>query len=90
MSRKTIPVKEVLLNANEMLKSSTSSPDLRRGIMILVETILHNTDMYAGYRYLSTNEVPAGQLPGIVTGEDGTHTFPDATRVSYYSHYLLG
>jgi hypothetical protein len=69
--------------ANRMLRESTADSRLRLGVMNLTEFMLHATDNYAGFRHLSKDEVPAGQLPGIEV-VNGENTFPDETWISYY------
>lgn len=42
-----------------------------------IEHILHSTDNYCGFRYLTTPEVPTDQLPGINIDENGDF-YPDS------------
>jgi len=91
MARKTVNVEAVKAHANLMLSlvdgpaSPASSPEFsrefRRGIISMVERVLHDTDNYKGFQYLDT-EFVREELPGgsrRVLREDY-----DATRVRYY------
>jgi hypothetical protein len=93
MSRKTISVASAVTEFNRIIAASTCSPDIRKGYMGAIEHILHSTDNYCGFRYLTTPEVPADQLPGINIDENGDF-YPDSphkrfentdeTRVVYH------
>jgi hypothetical protein len=76
-SRKTISVSTTIIEFNKILRVSTCTPDIRRGIMNAMEHILHSTDNYCGFRYLTTPEVPVDQLPGINIDENGDF-YPDS------------
>ena len=84
--RKTVKIEELKDHINEMLRSSTCTPDVRQGMMtVLVET-LHATKNYRGFRYLRADEVPYKTNPGI-RFLDGVnvHSFDDtdSTRIQY-------
>lgn len=90
MSRKTISVETLRVKVNEMLAKSTCSPDIRKGMMGLLEYALHETGNYNGFSYLHQTQVPDGQLPGINSIEDNVdHSYSerfantDETRVHY-------
>ena len=89
MARKTINVDELRDKTNEMLAKSTCSPDIRRGMISILEYVLHETGRYSGFRYLTEQEVPDMHLPGIRYDGDNILPFPerfdftDSTRVSY-------
>jgi len=93
MSRKTISIASAVTEFNRMIRLSTCTPDIRKGYMGAIEHILHSTDNYCGFRYLTTPEVPADQLPGINIDENGDF-YPDRphkrfentdeTRVFYF------
>jgi len=53
-------------SVNCVLAISTCSSDVRQGEINIVSNMLHSAKMYKGFRYLLQEEVPAGQLPGIV------------------------
>ncbi len=88
MSRKTFNVEEVRIMINEILAVSTCSPDIRKGQMNVLEHVLHSTGNYRGYAYLTADQVPSGQLPGINWGHVGDYEASffntDNTRVVYF------
>ncbi len=92
-SRKTVDVDEVRIKINDMLRLSTVSRDVRRGMQTAIEEILYMTGNYKGFRYLDQTEVPEGQRPGIIPGSKTDpnrpgvildNQFPDDSRVEYY------
>jgi len=85
-TRKTIVVDDVVEIVNEMLAASTCSPETRRGMIAVLHEVLHRTDNYDGFRYLSKFDLPDDVLPGIVwegEGENRTSSYPDDTRRQY-------
>jgi len=83
--RKTFAVRSLVENANTMLKTSVVSKDFREGVISLLETSLHETGNYRGYRYLDGTEVPPREKPGVIMGENGLdNIFPDTTRRRYF------
>lgn len=84
MGRKTIDVQKMKEYANEVLQSSTWSPEFRFGIITMVERILMDSGNYRGFRYLDSAELPENVLPGIVTITEGEYSFPDETRRRYF------
>jgi len=92
-ARKTINVGELKVLVNEFLKTSTCSQDRRQGYIDVLQHMLHSTKNYHGFQYLYQDNVPLGQLPGIIvhgTVENTPHEerFPygkvDPTRVYFY------
>ncbi|MAH07439.1 hypothetical protein CMI38_04285 [Candidatus Pacearchaeota archaeon] len=102
-SRKTIEVEKVKGIANRALEASMrwSNEDdkyvavdryWRQGVMLMVEKVLMDSGNYKGFGYLTEDEVPKGELPGIRMGNvapDGTlmdNRFEntDNTRVRYF------
>ena len=92
--RKTVPVVDLVEQANLMLKVSTCEPAVRQGIINFIEHFLHETGNYQGFRYLMEDEVPEGEKPGVRYGRDErgmlmpleyTERFKDTdqTRVQY-------
>ena len=71
--RKTFDVEKFKEQANNALQVSKGviGPKERVGIYLTLETVLHETGNYKGYGYLTRNDVPAGELPGINTDEEG-------------------
>lgn len=88
--RKTVDINAIIEMANTLLKESTSpaGKHIRHGVQLLLEDILHESGNYRGFRYLNQSEVPEGDLPGIIWNgnDDGSHSFPDETRVQYYGN----
>jgi len=91
--RKTFDVDDFRKRVNETLATSTTSADLRQGIMFAAEFVLNTTGNYHGSRYLTVKEVPAGQRPGInISPIDGQYledrgarfADTDRTRVHYF------
>lgn len=86
MARKTFNVDDLKSKINAMLANSLVTADRREGFIAILEDVLHETDNYLGYRYLTVKEVPEGHQPGI-RYEDGspTHSFDDcdSTRRQY-------
>ena len=93
--RKTIRVTEVVEQVNRWLRVSTCTPEMRKGMIAVLTHILHDTNTYAGFRYLTLDEMPKVDgyyknetLPGI----RGTADLPseerfantDDTRVQYF------
>jgi hypothetical protein len=91
MSRKTIKVDELRIAVNEILAVSVCSADVRQGQLRVLEHVLHSTDNYRGFRFLSQKDVPAGEKPGINLNADGSvmsdyverFLNTDSTRVQY-------
>ena len=96
MSRKTFNVEEFKNAVNTSLAQSLSEycpPAQRQGMMNVLEMMLHQTGNYRGFTYLTLDEVPNGELPGIVihgTIEDTpigvrfAAGYTDKTRVRYF------
>ena len=61
-----IKVDRILEKGNIILRSQYySSVEMRQAIMCFVEDVLHETDNYRGFQYLTPNELPTGVVPGI-------------------------
>ena len=87
MSRKTIEIQKIKDKVNWMLKYSTQmNPDVRRGMYSVLEWALGETGNYKGYNNLTQENVPSGELPGIIFDAfPGTnHQYPDDSRRFYY------
>ena len=90
--RKTVDVTDLRIRINDMLRLSQCNREVRRGMIAVLEGVLHDTGNYKGFRYLESHEVPDGELPGIIRANtelraDGPNTeneYPDDTRVEYY------
>lgn len=71
MPRKTVDVESFKDMTNKILRISTVDPAMRKGWMAALEWVLHETNNYRGFRYLTVDEVPAEGLPGIRTDNQG-------------------
>jgi len=63
--RKTVNVESLVKTVNNMLACSTCSADMRQGMINVLEGVLHDARAYTGYRHLQSDEIPAGELPGV-------------------------
>lgn len=90
MAKKTVKVIDLIRKTNEVLQNSTCDPEGRRGMMTLLESTLHQTGNYQGFRYLQENEVPEGHKSGVYY-VDGKPNFDntDNTRIKYFVNSLL-
>ena len=84
MKKKTFRLADLVDKVNERNRLSTCSPEVRKGWNSLCESLLLESDVYAGFNYLSEKDVPKGHEPGIRTDEQGNKTFPDESRVFFY------
>lgn len=95
MSKKTFNVDELRVTINEILTKSSNqfgeTKGIRQGQMNVLESILHQTGNYKGFRYLTSEEVPTDELPGIISYSitaKRDELFPegkvDSTRVHYF------
>ena len=83
--KKTFKVADLVEIVNGRNKFFGGDKGTRRGANSLLESVLHSTDNYAGFRYLCSNELPEGVEPGIIYGKnDEGNVFPDQSRVHYY------
>ncbi len=93
MATKTFKVNQLIVNTNKILASHTETPDFAKGLIIMLEDILHQTGNYNGFRYLTIDEVPDSCLPGIhwIKNKQQQNLAPtpkftltDSTRVHYF------
>lgn len=67
--RKTANIAAILKRTNYRLLHSTCSPDVRRGFAAVLESILLDSGLYAGFGYTTRSELDAVKLysekPGI-------------------------
>lgn len=97
MKRKTIEIVNLIERANKILAKSRidNTDDVRGGrearIMLasFISDILMENGVYAGFNYLTEDKVPVGELSGIILAEDGSHNFPDDSRIFFYIHHTL-
>jgi hypothetical protein len=75
MSRKTVPVADLVDRANRMLAADGSTPEGRAAIAVMVESVLLDTGNYRGFSYLPSEYLPAEeQTPGHVLRDGMDHT----------------
>jgi len=55
MARSTVDVLWLLEETNRILALPTVETDVKRGMAVLLERVLHQTGNYAGFMYLSHN-----------------------------------
>ena len=86
--RKNVSIRSLIMQVNKMNAESTCSKEVRQGWNGLLEDIMMDAKVYAGYGHLRADQVPADCLPGI-TGTSGNYQFPDDTRRFYYISGVL-
>ena len=84
MARKTILIDALRNKANDLLAESTVDRELRLGVCLFIENILHETGNYKGYGHLNEDEVPKGEKPGVVKLAEKSFIFPDDSRRVYH------
>ena len=95
MSRKssTVKVTDLIEMVNNCLRDSgNDQQQYRAGMMAILESTLHDTKNYKGFRYLAKEELSQGFVPGINTTEEGQMVLEyearfantDSTRVKYF------
>ncbi len=84
--RKTVRLAELVRWVNAKNAASVTGPEVRRGWNAMLESALMEADVYAGFRYLTGEEVPYGVDPGIIWLDRGAGVavYPDETRRAYY------
>ena len=86
MSRKTIDVWSLRIQVNDMLKGSFCNADTRHGMISVLDSVLHQTGNYEGFRYLEASEVPVDCKAGINSNDGGK--FPHSLdRIGTAEHY---
>jgi hypothetical protein len=73
MGRKTIEVGKILNIANHFLAAKNTKEDEREAVCAMLETILHETGNYMGYRYLTIEGTT------YVSDSSRRYYFPSAT-----------
>lgn len=84
-SRKTIEVKALKEEANRLLALPDHSDDFRKGIMIMIERILMDSNCYNGFNYLGWAK-EGGYDRWVADGQpqDTTPYLGNETRRFYY------
>ncbi len=81
---RTVRIIDVLATANRRLRESAGhESEYRRGIMAMIETVLHMSHNYKGFYYLPGADVNGGK-PGIHPDTDNQFDNTDPTRINYY------
>ncbi len=80
--RKTVAVDDLRSKVNHCLAESTCSPEVRRGMISVLETILHDTGNYRGFTYLES-AVPSWEGLHPDYGYKVGFKVEDETRRSY-------
>jgi hypothetical protein len=86
--RKMVAIRELLEIVNRRNAESTCDPLRRSGWNSVLEEVLMDANVYAGYTYLQSMHVPAGERPGVVHGLDGPEHC-DESRRNYIVHSAL-
>lgn len=82
--KKNISIEFLINEVNRINRFSTVEPGVRKGWNSLLETILFQTNNYAGFCYLTTAELATGMLPGIDTDPEGKTIYPDESRRAFF------
>jgi hypothetical protein len=93
---KTLKIKSMIDDVNYRNHVSTCPAEARQGWNTLLERLLMDADVYAGYNHYDKLAPEAGNhAVGIVWKRDsegnikGPHIYPDDTRRHYYIHHSL-
>lgn len=89
MARKTVTVKSVIGFINDQLRHQNSTIEGRQALALLAEKILHDSDNYVGFQYLSEDQLPANVLPGIRFDKSFNPSFEntDSTRIRFLGDF---
>jgi hypothetical protein len=68
MTRKTIEVAEIIRKANGVLAAPGSTVEGREAVSCILESILHETGNYSGYRYLELKISATGTVETLGCG----------------------
>lgn len=88
MARKTASILALIDEVNRLNRGSTVSSDVRMGWNTLLEHVLMDADVYAGFGYYSEQDLPEGQTPGLIDGHF-VHGESDDSRRFYHTHHKL-
>jgi len=85
--RKTTNIASLLKSVNHKLLHSTTTPDTRHGMICVLQQVLMDAGLYAGYGYITKSELESiglhNELPGI-THYDGI-TGAEVDSDTYYN-----
>ena len=76
--RKTVEVAWLRELVNARLEKSTCSPEVRRGMASVLESVLHETGNYRGFQYLPSANSRNEEVNGT-----WTWTCDDETRIAF-------
>jgi len=65
IKKKTIRVEALRSYANDILQMDGLSKDMRNGIILMIERVLHDCGNYNGFNYLSSASLSKDIIPGI-------------------------
>ena len=88
-ARKTISVASLLFKTNFRNRFGTTSPEVRKGMNLVMDGVLVETGNYMGYSYCYPQNVPPGCAPGINDVDMRTATMEekfdgtDPTRITF-------
>ena len=83
-NRKTITVEDLKVRVNNMIERSNSTPEARRALGVLLETVLMDTGNYNGFNYLAWLNGGCEQWRKDGEPSDTTPYLGDQSRVEYY------
>lgn len=89
MARKTVKIEKIIEMGNKILQSDTHDQEFRCGVKLMLENILHESETYRGFRFLTQEEVPYGEAPGIHYKDGMPAPYPgrfyetDSTRIKF-------
>ena len=83
--RQTVEVAKLKRMANEYFHNSGDPfRDARRAIQSFVEAVLHDTNNYRGFGYLTAEQSKPGHTLGVIHNfETHEHAFPDDSRIYF-------
>ncbi len=85
--RKTASIASLLKSVNHKLLHSTTTPDARHGMISVLQGVLIDAGLYAGYGYLTKTHLERvglnNELPGITYYDSITGAASDASK--YFS-----
>jgi hypothetical protein len=88
--KKSVSFKYLIETTNKRNKESTCPPQVRGGWNSFLTNLLIANNVYAGYGYYTSEEVPEGQKPGIIRKDfPEENLYPDESRRFYYIHDFL-
>lgn len=84
MGRKTVNVSMIVDYCNTRLGAFEFTKSERESLISLCDNVLLSIDNYKGFRYLTNNELPRDELPGV--RYNGTDILPPDERFQNTDH----